>query len=316
MPLAFPPPHFNGRRYYAWNDWAKAEYGGRIQKVSLDAGFTCPTRDGVLGRGGCSYCSNRAFTPSYLVGMSELKTQLETGIAFAQRRYPGVTRHLAYFQSYSNTYADIGRLKELYETALAHPGIVGLAIGTRPDCLPDEILDYLGELSRRCIVELEIGIESCNDAVLAACRRGHTHLASENAVRRAAARGLTVVGHLLLGLPGETRETLGVGAKKLAALPLTAIKFHHLQVVRGTRMAVQWKRSPGSIALLSADEYVDWVVKVLEHVPGTVLIQRLGSEVPPAQRIAPEWNMRLTAFAVRLSERLTVRDTWQGRLVD
>jgi radical SAM protein (TIGR01212 family) len=314
MPYATPPPHFNERRYFAWNDWMKREYGARIQKISVDAGFTCPNRDGTLGRGGCSFCSNRAFTPSYLLHTRDVHAQLATGITFAQRRYPRATRYLAYFQSYTNTYDNLARLQACYEQALAHPGIAGLVIGTRPDCLPEDVLAYLAKLSRRYIVELEIGIESCNDDVLSECRRGHTHAASEQAIARAAAHGLSVTGHLLLGLPGETRETLRAGAVRLAALPLAALKFHHLQIVRGTRLAVQWKRAPGSIALLSPGEYLDWVIDALERLPAELRIQRIGSEVPPVHRIAPDWHMRLTSFSTLLTERMIMRNTWQARL--
>lgn len=319
MPATTPPPHFNQRRYYAWNDWVKAAHGGRLQKLSLDAGFSCPNRDGSLGRGGCSFCSNRAFTPAYLAQTPSLAAQLATGMAFAQRRYPRSTRYLAYFQAYSNTHAALDVLRQRYETALAQPGIDGVAIGTRPDCLPDAVLDYLAELSQRCIVELEIGIESCDNAVLAACRRGHDMACSEDAIRRAAARGLSVTGHLLLGLPGETRETLRAGAQRLAGLPLTALKFHQLQLVRGTRLAVQWKRAPGCIALPGIDEYLDWVVDMLERLPPNVRIQRLGSEVPPAQRLLPDEDrpaLRTADFARLLQARLAARETWQGRLAD
>lgn len=313
LPDDAPPAHFNGRRYYAWNDWARAAQGGRIQKVSLDAGLSCPNRDGSLGRGGCSFCNNRGFTPAYLASTPGVTAQLATGIGFMQRRYPEVTRFLAYFQAYSNTYGDFDRLRALYEEALAHPQVVGLAIGTRPDCLPDAVLDYLAELQQRVIVELEIGIESCDDAVLAACHRGHDFAASVDAIERAAARGLQVTGHLLLGLPGETRETWRAGATALSRLPLAALKFHQLQVVRGTRLAVQWKRAPGSIALLSVDEYLDWVVDALERLPDDIRIQRLGSEVPPALRVSPGWDMRLSDFPARLTARLTERASWQGR---
>lgn len=307
------PPHFNDRRYFAWNDWVKAAHGGRVQKISLDAGFTCPNRDGTLGRGGCSFCNNRAFTPSYLGSTRDLQAQLETGIAFAQRRYVGTTRYLAYFQSYSNTYADLPRLQTLYEQALAHPQIAGLAIGTRPDCLPDAVLDYLAELSQRCIVELEIGIESCDDNVLIGCRRGHDFAATANAMHQAAARGLQITGHLLLGLPGETRDTLRVGAHKLASLPLAALKFHSLQIVRGTRLAVQWKRAPGRIALLSAHEYLDLVVDMLECLPSTLRVQRLGTDVPPSQRLLPDQGDRQHDLAAQLTARFIARDTWQGK---
>lgn len=307
------PPHFNDRRYFAWNDWVKTAHGGRVQKLSLDAGFSCPNRDGTLGRGGCSFCNNRGFTPAYLATTRGVTAQLDTGIAFMQRRYPEATRYLAYFQAYSNTYGEFDRLRAVYEEALAHPQVAGLAIGTRPDCLPDTVLDYLAELQQRVIVELEIGIESCDDAVLAACNRGHDFATSAMAVRRAASRGLQVTGHLLLGLPGETRESVQAGAHQLAGLPLAALKFHQLQVVRGTRLAVQWKRAPGSIALLSPDDYLDWVVDVLERIPDDIRIQRLGSEVPPALRVSPDWGMRLSDFPARLTARLAQRETWQGR---
>ncbi|HSD38202.1 MAG TPA: TIGR01212 family radical SAM protein [Rhodocyclaceae bacterium] len=317
MSQATLPAHFNKARYFAWNDWVKTAYGGRVQKVSLDAGFSCPNRDGSLGRGGCTFCNNRAFTPSYLAEAPSLSAQLETGIAFLRRRYPRTSRYLAYFQSYSNTYAPLDVLRERYEAALAHPQVAGLVIGTRPDCLPDAVLDYLAELSQHCIVELEIGIESCDDDVLVRCERGHDFACSEDAIRRAAARGLQVTGHLLLGLPGETRDTVRAGAERLAALPLAALKFHQLQIVRNTKLAVQWKRAPGSIALPGPDEYLDWVVDTLERLPTSVRVQRLGSEVPPSQRFLPndeDWSVRASDYQSMLAQRLRERDTWQGRL--
>ncbi len=309
-----PPAHFNERRYFAWNDWVKRTHGGRIQKVSLDAGFTCPNRDGKLGRGGCSFCNNAAFTPSYLAGTRELHAQLATGIAFMQHRYAGTTRYLAYFQAYSNTYADLAELKALYAQALSHPGISGLAIGTRPDCLPDAVLDHLAELARDHMVELEIGIESCDDNVLQECRRGHDFACSIDAIERAASRGLQITAHMLFGLPGETRASVQAGARKLGALPLAAIKFHQLQIVRGTRLAMEWKRQPGSIALLSLDEYLDWIVDTLEYLPDSVRVQRLGSDVPPTQRVLPERGDRQLDLPAQLSARLGARGTWQGRL--
>ncbi|MDR0439900.1 MAG: TIGR01212 family radical SAM protein, partial [Candidatus Accumulibacter sp.] len=234
-----PPDDFAGRRYNAYNDWVKRVHGGRLQKVSVDAGFTCPNRDGTLGVGGCAFCNNDGFTPSYLRSRRDILAQIDTGVAFMRRRYPGAKAFLAYFQSYSNTYDSIERLRERFETALGHPDISGLAIGTRPDCLPDDVLDYLADLARRTLLELEIGIESCSDAVLEECLRGHGFACARDAVRRAAARGLSVTGHLLLGLPLETRESLIEGARELSRLPLDALKFHQLQVVRGTRLARQ-----------------------------------------------------------------------------
>ena len=311
---AAPTDLFHGRRYHAYNDWVKREHGGRLQKVSIDAGFTCPNRDGKLGVGGCSFCNNDGFTPSYLREQRDIRRQIDTGVAFMRRRYPQTQRFLAYFQSYSNTYGELARLQTLYETALAHPDISGLVVGTRPDCLPDEILDYLAALSRHTPVELEIGIESCSDAVLRECLRGHDFACTQDAIRRAAQRGLFITGHLLLGLPLETKETLISGARALARLPLDALKFHQLQIIRGTRPANQYRAAPASVPLLGPDAYIDAVVDVIEHLPGQIKIQRLGSEVPPAQRVSPDWGLRLSRFPEMLEARLQARQTWQGRL--
>ena len=309
-----PAELFHGRRYHAYNDWVKREHGGRLQKVSIDAGFTCPNRDGKLGVGGCSFCNNEGFTPSYLREQRDIRMQIDTGVAFMRRRYPQTQRFLAYFQSYSNTYGELARLQTLYETALAHPDISGLVIGTRPDCLAEDILDYLAGLSRNTLVELEIGIESCSDAVLRECLRGHDFACAQDAIRRAAQRNLFITGHLLLGLPLETKESLIGGARALARLPLDALKFHQLQIVRGTRLANQYRTDPASVPLLSPEDYIDDVVDVLEHLPRNIKIQRLGSEVPPAQRVSPDWGIRLSRFPEMLEARLQARETWQGRL--
>lgn len=307
------PAAFHGRRYHAYNDWVKAHHGGRLQKISVDAGFTCPNRDGALGRGGCSFCNNAGFTPNYLREQRDIRQQIDTGIAFMRRRYPETAGFLAYFQSYSNTYGDLEQLRRMYGEALAHPDIRGLVIGTRPDCLPNATLDYLADLARGRPVELEIGIESCDDAVLAACRRGHDFAASADAIRRAAQRGLFITGHLLLGLPLETPAGLIQGAQALSRLPIDALKFHQLQIVRGTRLAVQYRRAPDSIALLSPPAYLDAVIDMLEYLPPSVKIQRLGSEVPPRLRLSPDWGLRLSRFPALLEARLRERDTWQSR---
>ena len=308
------PPQFNGHRYHLYNDWAKNEYGGRLQKVSIDAGFTCPNRDGSLGVGGCSFCNNEGFSPSYLREERNIGKQIDIGIEFMRRRYPKTKGFLAYFQSYSNTYDDLEQLKKNYGLALAHPEISGLVVGTRPDCLPEETLDYLAELSTHMRVELEIGIESCNDAVLRECLRGHDFTCTQEAIQRAAQRGLFITGHLLLGLPLETRSSLIDGAKALAKLPFDALKFHQLQIVRGTRLANQYRTTPESIQLLNPDGYLDAVIDVLEYLPPRIKIQRLGSEVPPNVLVSPDWGMRLHKFPARLEERLQTRDSWQGKL--
>ncbi|WP_301100491.1 TIGR01212 family radical SAM protein [Propionivibrio sp.] len=305
---------FNGRRYHVYNDWIKLEHGGRLQKVSIDAGFTCPNRDGSLGVGGCTFCNNEGFSPSYLREERDITVQINTGITFMRRRYPRTKGFLAYFQSYSNTYDGLDKLKKIYAVALAHPDISGIVIGTRPDCLPEEILDYLAELSTRTMVELEIGIESCNDEVLRECLRGHDFACTQDAIRRAAKRGLFITGHLLLGLPLETSESLINGARALAELPLDALKFHQLQIMRGTRLANQYRAAPESLALLDPRSYLDAVIDVLEHLPPQFKIQRLGSEVPPNVLVSPDWGMRLSKFPALFEARLLERNTWQGRL--
>ena len=305
---------FNGRRYHVYNDWVRQAHGGRMQKVSIDAGFTCPNRDGAKGVGGCTFCNNEGFSPRYLLQERDILRQIDIGIEFMRRRYPRTKNFLAYFQSYSNTYDKLDKLKALYDVALGHPDIAGIVIGTRPDCLPDEVLDYLADLATRTLVELEIGIESCNDEVLRECLRGHDFACTQNAIRRAAQRGLFITGHLLLGLPLETRDSLIAGAKELAALPIDALKFHQLQIVRGTRLANQYRADPESVSLLDPATYLDAVIDVLEYLPPRIKIQRLGSEVPPNVLVSPDWGFRLSRFPEMLEKRLEERDTWQGRL--
>ena len=305
---------FNGHRYHAYNDWAKREYGGRLQKVSIDAGFTCPNRDGLLGVGGCTFCNNEGFSPSYLREQRDIVTQIDTGVEFMRRRYPRTKGFVAYFQSYSNTYRDLEELKATYDIALSHPDICGIVIGTRPDCLPEETLDYLAELATHTMVELEIGIESCDDEVLRECLRGHDFACTQDAIKRAAGRGLFITGHLLLGLPLESRDSLIAGAKALSTLPLDAMKFHQLQILRGTRLANQYRISPDSVPLLNPESYLDAVIDMLEYLPPSVKIQRLGSEVPPSVLVSPDWGMRLSKFPALLESRLQTRNTWQGRL--
>ncbi|WEN42295.1 hypothetical protein CKCBHOJB_01882 [Thauera sp. GDN1] len=303
---------FGARRYNAWNDHVRRQHGGRVQKVSVAAGFTCPNRDGALGAGGCTFCNNAGFTPGYLDRRDGIHAQIDTGLGFLDRRYPGTRHFIAYFQSYSNTYGEFARLRACYEEALSHPRISGLAIGTRPDCLPDTVLDYLAELAASHIIELEIGIESCDDAVLQRVNRGHDFACSVDAIERAAARGLAVTAHLILGLPGETRESMLDGAARLSALPLKALKLHQLQLVRGTAMARDWQRDPASVPLLDEESYIGLLADFVERLSPDILLQRLGSEVPPTLKLAPQWNMRLSELAPRLSAELARRGSWQG----
>jgi len=303
---------FGERRYNAWNDRIKSRFGGRVQKVSVEAGFTCPNRDGTRGEGGCTFCNTAGFTPGYLDRRDSITTQIDTGLGFLRRRYPETRHFIAYFQSYTNTYGEFDRLRASYEEALDHPDISGIAIGTRPDCLPDEVLAYLAELAQKHIVELEIGIESCNDGALRRVNRGHDFAASIEAIRRAAEHGLEVTGHLMFGLPGESRESMLESAHRLSALPLGALKLHQLTLVRGTTLAREWQRDPGIVSLLEAEEYVELLADFVERLSPHIALQRLGSEVPPKLKLAPHWNMRLSELAPRLSAELARRDSWQG----
>ncbi len=303
---------FGARRYNAWNEHVKARYGGRVQKVSVIAGFSCPNRDGLVGTGGCTFCNNDGFTPGYLDRRQTIAEQIDAGLDFLHRRYPGTQRYIAYFQSYSNTYGEFERLRACYEEALSHPGISGLAIGTRPDCLPNEVLDYLAQLAGTYIIELEIGVESCNDAALARVNRGHDFAASVDAIRRSAARALEVTVHLLLGLPGESNESMLDGARQLSALPIHALKIHQLQLVRGTALARQWQRDPASVPLLDEPACISLLADFIERLSPTILLQRVGSEVPPSLKLAPHWNLRLSELAPRISAELARRGSWQG----
>lgn len=311
MPASSPSP-FGERRYNAWNDQVRRRYGGRVQKVSVAAGFTCPNRDGTLSDGGCSFCNTAGFTPGYLDRREPIARQIDTGLGFLRRRYPDCRHYLAYFQSYTNTYGEFDRLRACYEEALGHPEIAGLAIGTRPDCLPDRVLAYLAELAENHIVELEIGVESCNDAALSRVNRGHDFATSAEAIARAAACGLEVTAHLMFGLPGESRDSMLDGARQLSALPLCALKLHQLTLVRGTALAREWQRDPAILELFAADDYISLLADFVERLSPAIQLQRLGSEVPPALKLAPTWNLRLSELSPRLTAELAKRGSWQG----
>jgi radical SAM protein (TIGR01212 family) len=302
------------KRYHAFVDWLRARYGGRLQKIVIDAGFTCPNRDGSLSTGGCTYCDNAAFHPAYSTPQKSIAQQIDEGIEFHRGRYRGTSRYLAYFQPYSNTYAPLEKLKRLYEEALSHPAVEGIVVGTRPDCVDDAKLDYLAELARKHIVLLEFGIESCYDKTLARINRGHTFAQAEAAVRAAAERGLTVGAHFILGLPGESREEMLAAADKINALPLTSVKFHQLQLIKGTRMAAEYAAHPEAFVTFALDEYLDFFIDLLERLRPDLCIERFAGEVPPRFVERTPWGLIRNAELLRLLEaRLEERDTRQGR---
>lgn len=302
------------KRYHAFVDWLRARYGGRLQKIVIDAGFTCPNRDGSLSTGGCTYCDNAAFHPAYSTPQKSIAQQIDEGIEFHRGRYRGTSRYLAYFQPYSNTYAPLEKMQKLYGEALAHPAVEGIVVGTRPDCVDDAKLDYLAELARKHIVLLEFGIESCYDKTLARINRGHTFAQAEAAVRAASERGLTVGAHFILGLPGESREEMLAAADKINALPLTSVKFHQLQLIKGTRMAAEYAAHPEAFVTFALDEYLDFFIDLLERLRPDLCIERFAGEVPPRFVERTPWGLIRNAELLRLLEaRLEERDTRQGR---
>lgn len=280
--------------YRTQSAYFRQRFGTRVQKLSIDAGFTCPNRDGRLGTGGCTFCQGEAFSPSYCRRAGSIAEQVAEGIGFHRRRYRSAAKYLAYFQSYSNTYAPVGVLRERYGEALRQPGVVGLVIGTRPDCVDDEVLDLLETLGREHYVAVEYGIESCHDSTLRAIRRGHDFACTERAVRLTAERGLPVGGHLILGLPGEGRDEVLAEAPLLNALPLTSLKLHQLQVLRGTDMERQYADEAfrRTLPQWGLEEYVGLVCDLLERLRDDLVIERLAGEVPPRYQACPERSFR------------------------
>ena len=284
-----------------------------MQKISINAGFSCPNRDGTKGWGGCTYCNNQTFSPDYCQREKSVSQQLAEGIQFFRRKYPEM-RYLAYFQSYTNTYGDIEELVTKYEEALRMEGVVGLIVGTRPDCMPDALLDYFAELVRRQFVMVEYGVESTLDRTLQRINRGHTYAEAEEAIRRTAARGIYTGAHLILGLPGETREEILRHATRISRLPLTTLKLHQLQLIRHTHMAREQELAPGDFHLYDVDEYVDLVVDFVERLNPDFVVERFVSQSPKELLIAPDWGLKNYEFVAKVDRRFAERQTWQGRL--
>ena len=304
-----------GKRYNTASGRYQRIYGERLQKLVIDAGFTCPNRDGTVGYGGCSYCDNAAFHPGYSIPGKSLIRQIDEGIEFHHRRYPKVNHYLAYFQSYSNTYASLEKLKTLYGEALSHPSVVGLVIGTRPDCVDEEKLDYLASLAVEKVIVVEYGIESCYDKTLLRINRGHDFETARKAVEMTAKRGIDVGAHFILGLPGESREMLMDQCSVISSLPLTSVKFHQLQIVKGTRMEKEYDNNPDEFLRLNLSEYLDLAIDILERLRPDLCIERVAGEVPPRFVRETPWGLIRNDGILRLlDKRLEERDTWQGRL--
>lgn len=303
------------KRYRDFADFLNEHFDGKVQKISLHAGFTCPNRDGSIGVGGCTYCNNQTFSPDYCHTGKSITRQLDEGVAFFARKYPAM-RYLAYFQAYTNTYGELEALKRKYEEALAHPGVVGLIIGTRPDCMPADLLDYLADLSRRTFVLVEYGVESTSDETLRRINRGHDFATSVDAIRRTSAAGVLVGAHMILGLPGESREMMLKHARSLSQLPLDTLKLHQLQLIRHTRMAREYEMRPQDFHLYGVDEYIDLAIDFAERLSPSIAIERFVSQSPAELLIAPNWGLKNHEFTARLLRRMRERDAWQGRLCD
>lgn len=303
-------------RYNSFVGYFKKTYGERLQKIVIDAGFTCPNRDGSISRGGCTYCDNLAFHPNYSTSDKTIAWQIEEGILFHKNRYRKTEKYLAYFQPYSNTYAPLPRLKELYEEALSHPAVEGIVIGTRPDCVDDEKLDYLAELAQKYVVIVEYGIESCHDKTLRRINRGHTFAQAQEAIRKTAERGIHQGAHFILGLPGESREDMLAMAPLINELPINSAKFHQLQIVKGTKMEREFAEKPEDFISFALDEYIDFFIDLLERLRPDLYIERFVGEVPPRFVNSTPWGLVRNVELLRMLEtRLEERNTYQGRLI-
>ena len=302
--------------YNDFGTWIRKQFPDfRVQKISIDAGFSCPNRDGRISSGGCTYCDNRTFNPSYCDRKKSITEQLEEGKAFFSRKYPDM-KYLAYFQAYTNTYDELENLKKKYEEALAVKDVVGLVIGTRPDCMPDSLLQYLKELNKSTFLMVEYGIESTLDRTLQRINRGHTFQATVDAVQRTADSGILTGGHVILGLPGETQEDIIAQAETLSLLPLTTLKMHQLQLIRGTRMAREFEEQPDDFHLFQVDEYIDLVIEYIQHLRPDLVLERFVSQSPKELLIAPDWGIKNYEFNHRLQKRMRQLDAYQGKKYD
>jgi hypothetical protein len=307
-------PWGDNRRFNSFTGYINRSFGGRIQKLTIDAGFTCPNRDGTVGLGGCTFCNNDSFNPSYCNPNKSVSQQIKEGIEFHAFRYRRVDKFLAYFQAYSNTYAPLETLKKLYEEALSFPQVIGLAIGTRPDCIDSEKLDYLASLAKTHHISVEYGVESCSNETLKQINRGHTFEKSVWAINETAKRGLNVGAHFILGLPGETDAQLIDQVKQINQLPLTTIKFHQLQVVKGTALANDFVKNPDKFSFFTKEEYFDLLVRIIERLSPKIVVERFIGEASLKSLIAPNWGkLRTDQLLILFEKLLEERDTWQGK---
>ncbi len=303
------------RRFNAYSNYFRQLYGTRVQKVSVDAGFTCPNRDGKKGTGGCTYCDNQAFNPSYCDPVKSITQQIKEGREFHKWRYRRAVSYLAYFQSYTNTYAPLEHLRKLFMEALDYPGVIGLTIGTRPDCIGKEKLEYLGELSKDHYITVEYGIESCYNRTLERINRGHSFEEAVEILKQTAEYGIPAGAHFIFGLPGETVEDMLSMAEIISSLPLRTVKFHQLQILKNTRMEKEYRNKIQDFHIFTLEEYINFIVKFLEMLNPAIVVERFTGEVPPRFRVNEGFgNYRSEQILTLVERRLEELDTWQGRL--
>ncbi|MBN1118415.1 MAG: TIGR01212 family radical SAM protein [Bacteroidales bacterium] len=301
------------RRFNAASNYFRDYFGARVQKVTIDAGFTCPNRDGTKSTGGCSFCNNDAFNPSYCNPEKSVTQQINEGISFHEKRYKSAGSYLAYFQAYSNTYATAHHLEKLYNEALSIPGITGLIIGTRPDCINDDILQLLIQIAETKFLVIEFGIESVYNETLQRINRGHSFEDSTEAIKRCNEAGLKCGGHLIFGLPGESREMMLQSVDNISELGLHTIKFHQLQIIKGTKMASEYQDNPQSFNLFTIDAYIEFIVKYIERLNPEIVIERLAGETQPWNNQGVIWNLRYDQVLQLIEKKMKEEDTWQGK---
>ena len=300
-------------RYNDFTTFIRNKFDCRVQKVSIDAGFTCPNKDGSKGKGGCTYCNNNTFNPDYCKPIKSITQQVNEGIQFFSKKYKS-QHYLAYFQAFTNTYAPLDKLRDMYEEALLHPQVIGLVIATRPDSIKDDVLDYLQVLSGDYFIKLEFGLESTNNKTLSLINRCQTHEEAIDAYARSKDRGIHLGGHLILGLPLESRDDMLNHAREISKLPIQTLKIHHLQIVKHTMMAIQFKKDPDFFNFMELNEYIDLVIDFLEILRPDIIIERFFSESPDRMLIFPKYGLKNYEVKSLVEKRLLERDTYQGRL--
>ncbi|MCD8071793.1 MAG: TIGR01212 family radical SAM protein [Alistipes sp.] len=316
MPGGAKYPWGDERRFNSYAGYFRRTFGQRIQKVTVNAGFTCPNRDGAVARGGCTFCDNAAFTPSYCMRGEDVAWQIREGISFHGNRYRRAGSYLAYFQSFSNTYAPLETLREVYSRALAVPGVAGIIVGTRPDCVDDEKLDYFARLARDKYVAIEYGVESCYDRTLQNINRGHDFACAKRAIEKTAERGIHTGAHFILDLPGETDRMMLEQTATINALPLTTVKFHQLQIFKGTAMCRQWEENPEGFRFKPLEEYIAFFAEILRRLRPDLVVERFASEAPPRYHAGPSWGLvRNDRLIAMLEEYLRAHDMYQGQLL-